>query len=131
MNQNTIKSVLLGVAVGDAVGVPFEFCSRANMLKNPATDMVGGGTYSQPAGTFSDDSSLTFCLAEAITTGFELQEIANNFIKWVEEDYWTAHGEVFDIGIATEEAIENLMQGIPPHDSGGNDEYSNGNGSLM
>jgi len=131
MNQNTIKSVLFGVAVGDAVGVPFEFRSRANMLENPATNMVGHGTYNQPAGTFSDDSSLTFCLAEALTQGFDLQEIANNFIKWMEEDYWTAHGEVFDIGIATEEAIENLMQGIPPHESGGNDEYSNGNGSLM
>jgi ADP-ribosyl-[dinitrogen reductase] hydrolase len=131
MNQNAIKSVLLGVAVGDAVGVPFEFRSREIMLKNPATDMVGYGTYNQPPGTFSDDSSLTFCLAEALTKGFDLQEIANNFIKWVEEDYWTAHGEVFDIGIATHEAISNLMNGDSPEVSGGDDEYSNGNGSLM
>ena len=131
MNQNTIKSVLLGVAVGDAVGVPYEFRSREIMLKNPATDMVGFGTYNQSPGTFSDDSSLTFCLAEALTHGFDLQEIANNFIKWVEEDYWTAHGEVFDIGIATHEAISNLMNEDSPEISGGYDEYSNGNGSLM
>ena len=131
LSISKIKSVLLGVAVGDAVGVPFEFYSRANMLENPATNMVGHGTYSQPAGTFSDDSSLTFCLAEALSAGYDLQEIANNFIMWVEEGYWTAHGEVFDIGIATEEAIENLMNGVYPEMSGGDDEYSNGNGSLM
>lgn len=131
MNQNTIRSVLLGVAIGDAVGVPYEFRSREIMVKNPATDMVGFGTYNQSPGTFSDDSSLTFCLAEALTHGFDLQEIANNFIKWVEEDYWTAHGEVFDIGIATNEAISNLMNGDSPEVSGGDDEYSNGNGSLM
>lgn len=131
MNHYTIKSALLGVAVGDAVGVPYEFRSREIMLKNPATDMVGFGTFNQPSGTFSDDSSLTFCLTEALTQGFDLQGIANNFIKWVEEDYWTAHGEVFDIGIATEEAIENLMHGDSPELSGCDDEYSNGNGSLM
>ncbi len=131
MNVSKVKSVLLGVAVGDAVGVPFEFRSREIMQKNPAIDMVGYGTYNQPPGTFSDDSSLTFCLAEALTKGFDLQEIANNFIKWVEEDYWTAHGEVFEIGIATEVAIENLMNVDSPELSGGDDEYSNGNGSLM
>lgn len=129
--KSKLKSVLLGVAVGDAVGVPFEFLTRDYMLKKPATDMVGYGTYDQPPGTFSDDSSLTFCLSEALTQGFELKEIANNFIKWMEEDYWTAHDEVFDIGIATEEAIGNLIDGVSPHLSGGNDEYSNGNGSLM
>lgn len=131
MNQNQIKSVLLSVAIGDAVGVPFEFLTRDYMLKKTATDMVGYGTYSQPPGTFSDDSSLTFCLAEALTLGFDLQEIANNFIKWMEEDYWTAYDEVFDIGIATEEAIGNLVDGVSPELSGGDDEYSNGNGSLM
>lgn len=72
LSISTIKSVLLGLAVGDAFGVPFEFLSRADMLENPAMHMVGGGTYSQPAGTFSDDSSLTFCLAEALTTGFDM-----------------------------------------------------------
>jgi ADP-ribosyl-[dinitrogen reductase] hydrolase len=131
MKKDQVKSVLFGVAVGDAVGVPFEFRKREVMLKNPATDMVGFGTYNQSPGTFSDDSSLTFCLAEALTHGFDLQEIAINFIKWVEEDYWTAHGELFDIGIATHEAILNLRRGDSPEISGGDDEYSNGNGSLM
>jgi ADP-ribosylglycohydrolase len=59
-----IKSLLLGVAVGDALGVPVEFKSREFLRLNPVTDMMGYGTHHQPPGTFSDDSSLTFCLAE-------------------------------------------------------------------
>ena len=55
-----IKSVLFGVAVGDALGVPVEFNSRQTISKNPVTDMIGYGTYNLPAGTWSDDSSLTF-----------------------------------------------------------------------
>lgn len=67
LNQ-CIKSILFGVAVGDALGVPVEFKSREEIRKNPVTDMVGYGTYNKPAGTWSDDSSLTFCLAEALTS---------------------------------------------------------------
>lgn len=59
-----IKSALFGVAVGDAVGVPYKFSSRQKMEVDPATGMVGYGTYNLPPGTWSDDSSLTFCLAE-------------------------------------------------------------------
>ncbi len=62
-----IKSALLGVAVGDALGVPVEFYSRQTITQNPVTGMIGYGTYNLPAGTWSDDSSLTFCLAEALT----------------------------------------------------------------
>lgn len=67
--------------------------------------MVGYGTYNLPAGTFSDGSSLTFCLAEALTQPFDLQVIANNFIAWLTNNYWTATGTVFDVGIASREAI--------------------------
>lgn len=35
MNVSNFKSALLGVAVGDAVGVPYELRSREIMLKKP------------------------------------------------------------------------------------------------
>ena len=100
-----IKSVLFGVAVGDALGVPVEFKSRQTLQQNPVTDMMGYGTYNQPAGTFSDDSSLTFCLAESLTEGFDLNVIAQKFVAWARDGYWTAGGDVFDIGGATSNAI--------------------------
>ncbi|NLO49746.1 MAG: ADP-ribosylglycohydrolase family protein [Bacteroidales bacterium] len=49
--MNPIRSVLFGVAVGDALGVPVEFKSRQAISKNPVTDMIGYGTYNLPPGT--------------------------------------------------------------------------------
>jgi len=126
-----IEDILFGVAVGDALGVPVEYKSRQILQREPVTDMIGFGTYSLPPGTWSDDSSLTFCLAEALIHDFDLQNIADNFVAWRYKNFWTARGEVFDVGIATHEAIEKLAKGEKPDLAGGFDIYSNGNGSLM
>ena len=132
MNKlNQIKSALFGLAVADALGVPYEFLHRTKMMENPAKGMIGNGTHNQPVGTFSDDSSLTFCLAEALTHEFQLENVAKNFLKWYNEAFWTAGGVVFDIGITTETALERLENGESAELSGETDEYSNGNGSLM
>lgn len=126
-----IKAMLFGVAVGDALGVPVEFKSRQALAENPITDMTGFGTHHLPPGTWSDDSSLTFCLAEALTHDFDLNIIGQNFLKWYHENYWTPLGQVFDIGITTLEAILKLSQGEKPELAGSYDESDNGNGSLM
>jgi ADP-ribosyl-[dinitrogen reductase] hydrolase len=71
----------------------------------PVSDMTGFGTHMQPPGTFSDDSSLTFCLAEALTGEFDPDTIGQNFVKWRYNNFWTARGSVFDVGGATDTAI--------------------------
>ena len=129
--KNKIESGLFGLAIGDALGVPVEFESRAYLKENSVVDMIGFGTHHQPAGTWSDDSSLAFCLAESLTNGFDLRDIARNFVKWYSTELWTAHGQVFDIGIATRNAILNIAKGHKPELCGGFEEKDNGNGSLM
>jgi ADP-ribosylglycohydrolase len=129
--KNFCKDILFGVAVGDALGVPVEFLSRAVIADNPVTDMRGYGTYNLPPGTFSDDSSLTFCLAEAMTEGFDLQNIGDKFVKWLHHNYWTPLGKVFDVGNATRDAINEIAQGTQAEYAGGVSVSDNGNGSLM
>jgi ADP-ribosylglycohydrolase len=131
IKRNYLKDLLYGVSVGDALGVPVEFESREYLKKNPVTKMTLGGVHGQGIGVWSDDSSLTFCLAEAINEGYDIHNLANKFIKWKNEGYWTATGEVFDIGNTTRQSIINLSEGIHPTISGGLDEIDNGNGSLM
>jgi ADP-ribosylglycohydrolase len=131
MTHNIYKDILFGLAVGDALGVPVEFKSRETIRRNPVTDMIGYGTYNLPPGTWSDDSSLAFCLAEALTQEFSLQNITNNFSAWLKNNYWTPYGKVFDVGIATNQAILRIDKGSPPELAGGFDEADNGNGSLM
>jgi len=126
-----IRDALFGLAIGDALGVPVEFQSRERLRQNPVTDMIGYGTFNLPAGTWSDDSSLAFCLAEALRQDFSLKEISKNFQQWLYSNYWTPYGYVFDVGITTQHAIENLSTGISPDLAAGFNEYENGNGSLM
>ena len=57
---------LWGSLVGDALGVPVEFRPRASLTADPVTDMRGFGTHHQPAGTWSDDSSILLCTAESL-----------------------------------------------------------------
>lgn len=129
---------LLGVAVGDALGVPFEFRSQAEMAADPARDMRGYGTHHQPTGTWSDDSSLTFCLAESLVQGYDLADMARKFVQWKTRAYWTAHNTVFDIGITTRRTIATLEDILERGDLEdlellryGAPESDNGNGSLM
>lgn len=126
-----VASALFGVAVGDALGVPVEFENRDDISRQPVTGMTGYGTYDLPPGTWSDDSSLTFCLAEALTQGFDVNAIGQNFVRWRREGFWTAHGEVFDVGNTTAAAIERLARGMQADRAGSDDVASNGNGSLM
>lgn len=125
--------MLLGLAVGDALGVPVEFMSRQQVQRKPVEGMRGYGTHDQPPGTWSDDASLTFCLADALIAGEEglLARLSANLIGWVKKGLWTPHGSVFDIGITTSRAIRRLEQGVAPEQAGGQDEQDNGNGSLM
>jgi ADP-ribosylglycohydrolase len=129
--RNYLKDILYGVCVGDALGVPVEFESREYLNKNPVTKMGSGGIHDQEIGVWSDDSSLTFCLAEAIIEGYDIHCLANKFIKWKNEGYWTATGEVFDIGNTTRQSIINLSKGVHPTLAGGLNEIDNGNGALM
>ena len=129
--REMIRAALLGHAVGDALGVPVEFCSRKQLRRDPVSDLRAYGTHNQPAGTWSDDTSLTLCTAEALCEGGDLRAMAGTFERWMFEQHWTPHGEVFDIGQTTREAIFAMSRVDDPRDAGPADELSNGNGSLM
>ncbi|GBU23877.1 ADP-ribosylglycohydrolase [Fibrobacteria bacterium R8-3-H12] len=59
--KERITAAIIGGAIGDALGVPVEFEERDSFT---VTDMIGGGTHKQPAGTWPDDTVLTLCLIE-------------------------------------------------------------------
>jgi len=42
---------LIGLAIGDALGVPVEFLSQEELDKKPVKAMLSFGTHNQPAGT--------------------------------------------------------------------------------
>ena len=133
MDLETVKAMMIGSAVGDALGVPVEFMSREELALRPVEGMQGGGTHGEPLGTWSDDTSMTLCLLESLGRlhGIDYDDIMKNFVRWLKNAEFTATDTVFDAGIATQEAISRYLQGISPLSCGGSGEYDNGNGSLM
>lgn len=130
-SKNSLRGALLGLVVGDALGVPVEFMSRRHLREHPVTGLRGYGTHHQPPGTWSDDSSLTFQLVETLIEGYDSKRLAERFVRWYVWNDWTPHGSVFDVGLATRSAIDRLEKGADPEHAGECDEYANGNGSLM
>lgn len=120
--RRTVKDCVYGMAVGDALGVPYEFKPRGSF---ECTDMVGHGTHNQPSGTWSDDTSMALALCDSYRERgrIDCRDMLAKFRKWINEGAYTADGNVFDYGNATKKALD-TGQGLT-------DEYSKGNGSLM
>ena len=76
---NNILNGIMGVCAADALGVPVEFKSREKLEKNPVTGMRSQGTHNQPAGTRSDDTSMTLCLIDCLFKGLDYDSIMKNF----------------------------------------------------
>ena len=122
-NNKKLYDAIFGFAIGDALGVPYEFQNRGSFY---CTDLIGYGCHHQPAGTWSDDTSMTLATLKSLKENkgkINIEDIRKRFLSWLHENAFTANGEVFDIGHATYEA---LTSGKPC-----TGERSNGNGSLM
>lgn len=125
-----IYDAIMGVIVGDALGLPVEFKERDTYT---LTDMIGHGTYDQPAGTWSDDSSMTLATLESLVRlgRFNAGDVMNNFLAWLWDARFTPYDEVFDVGNATSRAITRFAKGHPTEECGGRELHDNGNGALM
>ena len=127
------KNGMMGVVLGDALGMPVQFVPRAELKKNPVTTMEGYGTYNMPPGTWSDDSSM------AIATLFSLKEkkcvdyddIMKRFVNWVYNGEYTPAGKAFDMGNTCMEAINEYIRTRDYKKCGKTGEWANGNGALM
>jgi ADP-ribosylglycohydrolase len=124
---------LLGVCIGDALGVPVEGVPRSYLKAEPVRGFGRRESFRQaPPGWWSDDSSLTLCLAECLVRGdLDLHLIARTFCRWLYEGHWTPGGRAFGIGRTTARALERIRSGAGPLEAGERGEFSNGNGSLM
>lgn len=126
------RNAILGVVTGDALGCPVQFESRAVVRTHPVTGMRGFGTFNLPVGSWTDDSSLTFATLASIAKQkkVDLEHIANNFVKWLNNGEYTPFGYAYDIGNGCYTGIRNYMYTKNPM-SGYTEETNNGNGSLM
>jgi len=133
-----IEGAMLGLLVGDALGVPYEFHRAEEILAldaiemepPPGFDRAHAGT---PPRTWSDDGAQALALlASLLDRGrLDLVDLATRLLAWYERGEYAVDGRVFDIGGQTYAALDALKRGVPPDKSGPASEENNGNGSLM
>ena len=129
-----VKDGIIGLIVGDALGVPVEFSSKTERDDDPVSDMREYGTYNQPRGTWSDDSSMTLATMTSIANKKEVdyKDIMDEFINWyLDSKYTNSASGLFDIGNTTGNALRRYLNWAEALDSGCSAEFDNGNGSLM
>ena len=100
----TLHDCVYGQAVADALGVPYEFRPRGSFR---CMDMVDHGSHNQPAGAWSDDTSMTLAICDSYRElgRIDADDIRERFVRWYREGAYTVDG-LFDIGNATREALE-------------------------
>lgn len=127
------KNLIYGVAVGDAMGFPVQFYKREQVKKFNITKITAHYSGQIPTGTWSDDTSMTIALAEALGESKEIdyEKIMRNFYLWISEGKYTPYYKAFDIGRTCFKALMCYSGGDEPLLCGGDSEMDNGNGSLM
>lgn len=127
---NLVRSAILGAAIGDAIGLPYQFKERDSF---ECLGMTGMGTFSKPAGYWSDDTSMTLATMDGIVSAGKIDttSIADRFVNWMYGSRYTPGCNAYDIGRTTRDSVERYAEGFPPSRSGGYTFYDNGNGALM
>lgn len=120
-NEHHLRDAVYGLAVGDALGVPYEFQARDTF---ECHGMTGHGTHHKPAGTWSDDTSLALATCDSIrdTGRIDVTDMRRRFERWYFDGEYTVDG-LFDVGNTCAAAINS--------GEGRRGERDNGNGSLM
>ena len=126
--MSQISNAIIGFTLADAFGVPVEFLERDTYKIN---ELIGYGSWNVPAGSWSDDSAMTFITMQHFVNHESINQLKQAFCDWTYRGYWTFDDEpAFDVGATTREIINRWeLRGF--HELAKNDEYSNGNGALM
>lgn len=122
---------LVGLAVGDAMGAPYEFLGKGYKV---SAEYRRGGVHNVSIGEWTDDTSMALCLAKSLieTEIFDPIDQMSKYLKWYRNGYMSTRDNCFDIGNTTRNAIrafEHSKNMIPYTNTGTRD--SNGNGTIM
>ena len=132
--RQRVLGAVIGSAVGDALGAPFEFKPAglySRTFPSPVVggigEMVGGGGFGWAPGEFTDDTQMAILQAESVLAngGVDGADLFERFRVWA--------GDANDVGIQTRSVLSSTL----PWDQAAADHYRRnpdrgaGNGSLM
>lgn len=126
-------ATLVGCAIGDALGNPFEMKPAASpLLKEWDGLFKAGGTFWKgEAGQYTDDTLMSIALSLSLVEqqGFDPEHVAAQYLAWYET------GNTRGIGTTTAEAMVHLKMGANWQESGLTHSFdglpAGGNGTAM
>lgn len=122
-------ATLVGCAIGDALGNPFEMKSaNSPALKHWDGLFKAGGTFWHgEAGQYTDDTLMSIALAASLleNNGFDAEKVAAEYLRWYDT------GNTRGIGATTATAMMNLKIGATWEESGLTSDQCAGNGTAM
>lgn len=129
---------MIGLLVGDALGVPYEFSPPASIPDRHLIEMSPPIGFARahdtvPPGTWSDDGAQALTLVQSLAEcpSLDLQRFTDALMDWYSNGAMTPDGRVFDVGIQTMRALQHYATHGDPLACSPRDEGNNGNGSLM
>lgn len=133
-----IRGAVLGLLVGDALGVPYEFHSAAQIPALAEIEYIPPAGFfrshaSVPPGTWSDDGAQALVLLESLLRcgRLDVADFGAGLLAWRDQGRYAVDRRVFDVGIQTSDALRVLRAGGAAATAGASGERANGNGSLM
>ena len=133
--QGTVDNamgMLVGLAVGDALGAPLEF-QEAREPNEYITKYHTGGIHNMQKGEWTDDMAMAYAMGTSILDegGFYADKVMDNFVSWYSEGQFIPRGVCFDIGSTTVGALRDYMIDPSTPYKGVVDDKNSGNGALM
>lgn len=105
MIEDKQKGMLVGLAIGDTLGMPLEFKQRGTF--QPLEALAQGGPFNLPLGYWTDDTSMALCLADSILAkqSYDSYDVMDRYADWQANGYRSSTGVCFDIGNQVSSAI--------------------------
>ena len=130
MNIDKALGAFIGLAVGDALGAPAEFCQRGRF--QPLTGMRAGGKFQMHPGEWTDDTAMALCLADSLIAcdGFDPNDQMERYWRWGNEGYNSTRSRAFGVGKTVAKAMAHYKRTGDPY-SGSINPRTAGNGSIM
>jgi ADP-ribosylglycohydrolase len=121
------RGALYGLAIGDALGMPTQMLSRAEIVRRwgpllpgfepaPPGHPIAGG---MPAGAVTDDTGQAILLARLLVKGrgtIDPHELAAALTEW--ERAMAERGSLDLLGPSTKRAVAAILAGVPPEEAG-------------
>jgi len=131
--QDKARGMLIGLAIGDALGAPVQFGNSSKSISDNIDELkTMHDNHVLPKGVWTDDTSMALCMADSLIEcgGYDSYDMMDKYVDWVTYGYRSYFDYGYDIGTQTIRSI-NLYRRETIIPKSAKKEWNAGNGAIM